>query len=49
MSHEEGMVRLTLSAGKANGVRPSDIVGSIAGHADIPGRSIGKIFIKKIK
>ena len=45
-SHEEGMVRLTLSAGKANGIRPSDIVGSIAGHADIPGRSIGKIFIQ---
>jgi len=45
-SHEEGMVRLSLSAGKKNGIRPSDIVGAIAGHADIPGNTIGKIFIQ---
>jgi ATP-dependent RNA helicase DeaD len=45
-SHEEGMVRLSLGAGKKNGVRPSDIVGAIAGHADIPGNTIGKIFIQ---
>jgi ATP-dependent RNA helicase DeaD len=47
VSHEGGMVRLTLSTGKAHGVRPSDVVGSIASHADIPGRSIGKIFIQE--
>ena len=46
ISHEEGMVRLTLGAGKVNGVRPGDIVGSIASHAEIPGDSIGKIFIE---
>lgn len=45
-SHEEGMVRLSLSTGKKHGVRPSDIVGSIASHADIPGNTIGKIFIQ---
>lgn len=31
-----GMVRLLLDAGKAQGIRPNDIVGSIAYHADIP-------------
>jgi ATP-dependent RNA helicase DeaD len=46
-SHEEGMVRLTLSKGKNHGIRPNDIVGTIAAHADIPGRSIGKISIQK--
>lgn len=45
-SHEEGMVRLTLGAGKANNIHPSDVVASIAGNAHIPGGSIGKIFIK---
>jgi len=45
-SHEEGMVRLSLSTGKKHGVRPSDVVGAIAGHADIPGSTIGKIFIQ---
>lgn len=44
-SHEEGMVRLKLNKGKANGVRPSDIVGTIAFHANIPGYTIGKIRI----
>ncbi len=45
-SHEDGMVRLSLATGKKHGVRPSDIVGSIASHADIPGNTIGKIFIQ---
>ena len=45
-SHEKGMVRLMLSVGKAHGVRPNDIVGSIAYHADIPGRAIGAIHIQ---
>lgn len=44
-SHEEGMVRLKLNKGKAHGVRPSDIVGTIAFHANIPGYTIGKIRI----
>jgi ATP-dependent RNA helicase DeaD len=42
---EKGMVRLILHAGKANGVRPADVVGTIAYHADIPGRAIGAIRI----
>jgi ATP-dependent RNA helicase DeaD len=45
-SHEKGMVRLMLSVGKTHGVRPNDIVGSIAYHADIPGRAIGAIHIQ---
>ncbi|MBN1304820.1 MAG: DEAD/DEAH box helicase [Anaerolineales bacterium] len=44
-SHEEGMVRMTLSAGKSQGIRPNDVVGAIAFHADIPGYSIGAIHI----
>ncbi len=45
-SHEEGMVRLKLNKGKAHGIRPSDIVGTIAFHANIPGYTIGKIRIE---
>jgi ATP-dependent RNA helicase DeaD len=45
-SHESGMVRLSLNMGKLQGIRPNDIVGTIAYHADIPGSSIGKIFIQ---
>ena len=45
-SHEAGMVRLKLNKGKEHGVRPNDIVGTIAHHADIPGSSIGKIRIE---
>jgi len=46
-SHEEGMVRLAISKGKAHGIRPSDVVGSIAAVANIPGRVIGRISIQK--
>ncbi len=46
-STEKGMVRLTLDAGKAHGVRPADVVGTIAYHADIPGRSLGAIVIRE--
>ncbi len=46
-SHEAGMVRLTLSAGKVHGVRPNDIVGTIAHHANIPGHTIGAIRIRE--
>ena len=45
-SHEAGMVRLRLDRGKKQGVRPQDIVGTIASVADIPGKTIGKIFIQ---
>jgi ATP-dependent RNA helicase DeaD len=45
VSHERGMVRLSLSRGKAHGVRTRDVVSSIAYTADIPGSTIGKIYI----
>ena len=45
-SHEKGMVRLTLSSGKKDGLNLSNIVGSLSHHADIPGRCIGKISIQ---
>jgi ATP-dependent RNA helicase DeaD len=41
------MVRLSLNVGKAQGIRPNDIVGSLAYHADIPGRAIGAIRIQE--
>jgi ATP-dependent RNA helicase DeaD len=40
------MLRLSLGAGKKHGVRPADVVGAIASRADIPGATIGKIFIQ---
>jgi ATP-dependent RNA helicase DeaD len=40
------MVRLVLNAGKAQGVRPGDVVGTIAFHADIPGSTLGAILIE---
>jgi ATP-dependent RNA helicase DeaD len=46
-SHEKGMVRLSLSAGKAQGIRPNDVVGVIAAHANIPGYTIGAIRIQE--
>jgi ATP-dependent RNA helicase DeaD len=46
-SHEAGMVRLKLGRGKLHGVRPNDVVGTIAYQADIPGSSIGKIRIEE--
>ncbi len=45
-SHEQGMVRLSMNLGRQHGIRPSDVVGAIAYHADIPGSTIGKIFIE---
>lgn len=44
-SHEAGMVRLHLDIGRAQGVRPGDVVGTIAHHADIPGYELGAIHI----
>ncbi len=48
-SQESGMVRLTLNVGKSHGIGPSDLVGTIAYHADIPGNVIGKIHIENQK
>jgi ATP-dependent RNA helicase DeaD len=45
-SHEAGMIRMKINKGKMHGVRPSDIVGTIAFHANIPGYTIGKIRIE---
>ena len=45
-SHEAGMVRLSINKGRKHGIRPNDIVGAIARHADIPGSAIGKIHIE---
>ena len=42
---EGGMVRLFLDAGRQAGVRPTDIVGAVAGEAGIPGYAIGAIDI----
>ena len=42
---EEGMVRLVMNLGNAQGVRPSDVVGAIATEVGIPGRAIGEIDI----
>ena len=45
-SHEEGMICLAVNVGKQQGIRPNDIVGTIAYFADIPGSVIGKIKIE---
>ena len=45
-SHEDGMVRLSMDAGRNQGIRPNDVVGTIAYHANIPGRAIGAIRIQ---
>lgn len=44
-NRESGMVRLSLSTGRAHGITVNHIVGSLSHHADIPGRAIGKISI----
>jgi ATP-dependent RNA helicase DeaD len=43
---EKGMVSLTFDRGRAHGVRPNDVVSTIAYHADIPGHTIGRINIE---
>jgi ATP-dependent RNA helicase DeaD len=43
----EGRVRLSMAVGKRDGVRPADIVGSIANEADVPGSDIGPIDIRE--
>ncbi|MFD2934624.1 DEAD/DEAH box helicase [Spirosoma flavum] len=42
---EANMTRLMVSIGRQDFVRPGDIVGAIAGEANIPGNSIGSIDI----
>jgi hypothetical protein len=40
-------VNLSIGVGKRDGIRPADIVGSIANEADVPGREIGPIDIRE--
>ncbi len=42
----ERKVQLSMSVGKRDGIRPADVVGSIANEADVPGRDIGPIEIR---
>ncbi len=46
-SHEAGMVRVKINKGRMHNIRPNDIVGQIAFHANIPGYTIGKIRIEE--
>ena len=43
----QDVVTLQLAVGKRDGIRPADIVGSIANEADVPGRDIGPIQIRE--
>ncbi len=45
-SDEAGMIRLEMGLGKVDGLRPSDVVASIAGIAGIPGTALGRIYIQ---
>lgn len=45
-SHEKGMVRLCMNVGRSSGLKPADVVYSIASKANIPGRVIGAIDIQ---
>jgi ATP-dependent RNA helicase DeaD len=45
-SHEKDMVSLTLDKGRAHGVRPNDVVSTIAYHSNVPGQVIGRIHIE---
>lgn len=46
-TREEGMVRLLMAVGRSSGIRPGDVVYSVASHADIPGHVIGAIDIRQ--
>lgn len=46
-SHEPGMVRLSLSLGKADQIKPKMVVGAIANQAKIPGKAVGAITINQ--
>lgn len=43
---DEAKVRLSMAVGKRDGIRPADVVGSIANEAGISGREIGPIEIR---
>jgi ATP-dependent RNA helicase DeaD len=43
---DEPKVRLSMAVGKKDGIRPADVVGSIANEAGISGRDIGPIDIR---
>ncbi len=45
-SHESGMVRLSLDKGRTDGIRPGEVVGTLAYHAKISGKVIGAISIQ---
>ena len=45
-SHEAGMVRLSLDKGRSDGIRPGEVVGTLAYHAKISGKVIGAISIQ---
>jgi ATP-dependent RNA helicase DeaD len=45
-SAEEGFVRLFLSVGTRDNVRPGDLVGALTGEANITGDQVGKVDIK---
>jgi ATP-dependent RNA helicase DeaD len=42
----EKTVRMSMDVGREDGIRPADVVGSIANEAGIPGRDIGPIEIR---
>jgi ATP-dependent RNA helicase DeaD len=44
---EAGMIRLRMNLGNSHGLRPSDVVGAIAGEVGIPGKAIGDIDIHR--
>jgi ATP-dependent RNA helicase DeaD len=44
---DEKKVRLQMDVGKRDGIRPADVVGSIANEAGVPGRDIGPIDIRE--
>jgi len=46
-SHESGMVRLQIDLGRSNGIKPADVVYSVASSAKIPGKEIGAIEIRQ--
>jgi len=45
-SANEKTVKLSMDVGREDGIRPADVVGSIANEAGIPGRDIGPIEIR---
>jgi ATP-dependent RNA helicase DeaD len=46
-SRPDKTIRLSIGLGRRDGIRPADIVGSIANEADVPGREIGPIDIQE--